>query len=176
MVAKKSIEAPRNRTTLELDGDRAVIIRRRFNAPARFVFEAWTRADLVRRWWAPASHGVVLSTCEADVRVGGRYRYVLRRGDDEIGFSGEYLEISPPHRLVYTQVFEPMAENGSVTVTVTLTEQNGATELVAHENYPSAEVREIVIASGMESGMRETMEQLEALLAELDSAPLATAG
>lgn len=167
MIAGKSTEAPRNLTTLELDGDRALTIKRRFNAPPPVVFEAWTRADFVRRWWAPASHGVVLSTCEADVRVGGRYRYVMRKGADEIAFSGEYLDISRPHRLVYTQVFEPMADSGSVTVTVTFTEQNGATELVAHENYPSAKVREIVLASGMEHGMRETMEQLEDLLAEL---------
>lgn len=175
MVEKERTEPARNRTTLELEGERSLIIKRRFNAPRRIVFEAWTRADLVKRWWAPASHGVVVAQCEADVRAGGQYRYVLRQADQEIAFSGEYLEVSPPRRLVYTQVFEPMAENGAAKVTLTFSEEGGVTEIVAHEEYPSAAVREAVLASGMEHGMRETMDQLEELLLSLMAPPRATA-
>jgi uncharacterized protein YndB with AHSA1/START domain len=167
MVARERTETTRNRTTLELAGDRALVIKRRFNAPPRIVFDAWTRADLVKRWWAPASHGVVVAQCEADVRAGGRYRYVLRQAEGEIAFSGEYLEVSPPRRLVYTQVFEPMATSGVATITLTFAEVDGGTELVAHEEYPSAAVRAQVLASGMEHGMRETMDQLEELLLSL---------
>lgn len=150
---------------MELESDRTIVISRKFNAPARIVFDAWTRADLVKRWWAPRALGVTMASCEADVRVGGGYRYVLSNPDgSEAAFSGRYTEITPPSRLVYTQVFEPMAEAGSVTVTVTFDERDGKTHMVSRELYPSKEVREAVLASGMEHGMRETMDQLDALV------------
>jgi uncharacterized protein YndB with AHSA1/START domain len=158
----------RNQTTMELRSDREIVITRTFDGPARIVFDAWTRPELVRRWWAPKSHGVSLSSCDADVRPGGTYRYVLsREGGEEIAFSGKYTEVTPPARLVYTQVFEPMAGAGEVVVTVTFEERDGKTHLVAHEVYPSAEVREAALASGMEHGMRETMDQLDELIASL---------
>src|SRR5262249_17355267 len=140
---------------------------RTFDAPARLVFDAWTRPELVRRWWAPRSHGVEVADCQADVRAGGTYRYVLRQGGQELGFSGTYSEVTPCSRLVYTHVFEPMAPMGAAVITVTFGEQGGKTRLLAREVYPSAEVRATVIATGMEHGMRETMEQLSALLHEL---------
>src|SRR5690606_27601004 len=97
--------APVNETSMELKGDREIVIERTFNGPARIVFDAWTRPELVKRWWAPRSRGVSLIACDADVRVGGTYRYVLRtdRGD-EFAFSGVYREITPHSRLVYTQI------------------------------------------------------------------------
>src|SRR5687767_11961109 len=95
-----------NITTVKLEGDNDLVITRRFNASARLVFDAWTQADLVRRWWAPKSHGVSIAACDADVKVGGRYRYVLKKNDDGnvFAFSGRYLELQPSSRLVYTQV------------------------------------------------------------------------
>ena len=157
-----------NRTTMELRSDREIVIARTFNGPARVVFEAWTRPELVRRWWAPSSHEVSVVSCDADVRVGGRYRYVLRKvGAEPFGFSGEYTEVTPHTRLVYTQFFEPMMEAGAVIVTVTFDERGGKTHLVSHELYPSKEARLAAVESGMEHGMREAMDQLDALVESL---------
>ncbi|MBM7117104.1 SRPBCC family protein [Archangium primigenium] len=169
MVASLSPEsAPKNRTSVELHGEREIIISRTFNAPARIVFDAWTRPEFVKRWWAPQSLCVTLVGCEADVRVGGAYRYQLRTPDgNAFAFSGRYTEITPPSRLVYTQVFEPMAEAGEMRITVTFDEREGKTHLVSHEVYPSAEARAGALASGMETGMLETMDQLDALVASL---------
>jgi uncharacterized protein YndB with AHSA1/START domain len=106
--------------------------------------------------------------CDADVRVGGKYRYVLRRdAGDAFGFSGKYIEVTPHSRLVYTQVFEPMADAGEVIITVTFDERDGKTRLVAHELYPSQAARDAALASGMEHGMRETMDQLDELVVSL---------
>jgi uncharacterized protein YndB with AHSA1/START domain len=169
MAARENRErTARNETTVELQSDRELIITRCFDAPVRMVFEAWTSAELVRRWWAPRSHGVTMAGCEADVRVGGKYRYVLRNSEGgEIAFSGEYREIQPPTRLVYTQVFEPMAGAGAVVVTVTFEETGGKTRMISHERYPSKQARDGALASGMEHGLRETLDQLEELVAAL---------
>ncbi|HYO93422.1 MAG TPA: SRPBCC family protein [Polyangiaceae bacterium] len=169
MNAKVTNEsAPANVTTMELRSDRALVISRTFNAPPRIVFDAWTRADLVKRWWAPSSHCVTIASCEADVRKGGKYRYVLRQASgEEIGFSGEYTEVTPHSRLVYTQIFEPMADAGAVIITVTFEDHGGKTRLISHEVYPSKEAREAALGAGMEHGMRETMDQLDALVASL---------
>jgi uncharacterized protein YndB with AHSA1/START domain len=164
-----SINASGNATSMVIESDRQILIERTFNGPPPLVFAAWTRADLVRQWWAPRSHGVTLSECTADVRVGGKYRYVMRlRDGSEVGFSGEYLELSPPARLVYTQCFEPMAAAGFVTVTVTFEAlPGGKTRLSSRELYPSKEALDAALSSGMEHGMRETMDQLDALLPTL---------
>jgi uncharacterized protein YndB with AHSA1/START domain len=151
---------------MERESDRSLVITRRFNGPARIVFDAWTKPELVKRWWAPRSHQVSIASCEADVRVGGRYRYVMRRDTGgEMAFSGTYTEVTPHTRLVYTQAFEPMRAAGEAIITVTFEERDGQTLLVAHELYPSKEVLDGTIASGMEHGMRETMDQLEELIA-----------
>jgi uncharacterized protein YndB with AHSA1/START domain len=169
MIERKSDEpTPKNTTTMDLKSDRELLITRTFNAPARIVFDAWTKAELVKRWWAPKSHGVSIAECNADVRVGGSYRYVLRPQEgDDIAFSGKYTEITPHSRLVYTQIFEPMRDAGAVIVTITFEEQGGKTRLVSHELYPSKEAREAALGSGMEHGMRETLDQLDELVASL---------
>ena len=169
MIARKESEvAPMNRTSMELVDDREIVIARTFNGPARIVFDAWTKPELVKRWWAPKSRGVSVVGCDADVRVGGNYRYVLRPAKgDEIAFSGKYTEVTPHSRLVYTQIFEPMADAGELIITVTFDEHDGKTRLVSREMYPSKEVRDIVLATDMEHGMRETMDQLDELVASL---------
>jgi len=160
-----------NRTEMELVGERELVISRTFRAPAHVVFDAWTQPDLVRRWWAPKSRGVSVLECTAEVKPGGAYRYVLGRGADErFAFSGKYLELERATRLVYTQWFEAIP-GAEVTVTVTLEEKDGATTLVARELYPSKEAREAALASGMESGMRETMDLLDELVASLAGKP-----
>ena len=173
MVAReKGSEAvAMNQTTKELRSDREIVITRTFNGPPRIVFDAWTRPELVKRWWAPGSRGV--AECEADVRPGGRYRYVIRLdGGHVFAFSGKYIEVVPPSRLVYTEVFEPTAsganpDDAGLIVTVTFDEHEGKTDMVSHSLCPSKEVRDQILASGMEQGMRQTMDQLDELVASL---------
>jgi len=153
-------------TTLELPSDREILITRTFDAPARLVFEAITRPEHVRRWWAPRSRGEML-TCEVDLRVGGAWRYVMRANDGmEVGFSGKFLELHAPTRIVQTEIFDPFPDAVSV-VTVTLTESGGRTELQSRILYPSKEVRDQVVATGMEHGMRESYRQLADVLGSL---------
>ncbi|MGD0678615.1 MAG: SRPBCC family protein [Polyangiaceae bacterium] len=158
--------ASTNSTTVERISDRELVVTRTFDGPARIVFDAWTKPDLLKRWWAPRSLGVSLFSCEADVRVGGSYRYVFGRDPKRtMAFSGIYTEVTPPSRLVWTQVFEPMRADGEAIVTATFDENNGKTRLVVHQLYPSKESLDAAVASGMERGLRETYEQLEELVA-----------
>lgn len=149
---------------LERISETEIRIIRRFNAAPALVFRAWTEPEYLRRWWAPATRGVRVALCEADVRVGGKYRYVLQGGNDEqFGFSGEYREISAPSRLVYTQVFEAFPDAAAV-CTVEFREAAGGTLLVSSEVYPSKEALDGAVSAGMEDGMRETFDQLDSLL------------
>jgi len=167
-TASGSELAPKNRTTVERRSDRELVVTRTFNAPARIVFEAWTKPELLKRWWAPRSLGVTLFRCESDVRVGGRYRYEFGRdAKNAMVFSGTYTEVSPPSRLVFTQLFEQMPAAGEAIVTATFEERDGKTRLVLHQLFPSREALDGAVASGMEKGMRITFEQLEELVASL---------
>ncbi|MEO6777696.1 MAG: SRPBCC domain-containing protein, partial [Kofleriaceae bacterium] len=115
-------------------GELELVITRTIDGPARIVFDAWTRVEHLRRWWAPEAIGAPGEGFTADVRTGGRYRYVLRlHGGGELGFSGTYLEVTPPTRLVYTSLFEPRPEAGEVLCTVTFEEHDGKTKIVLHE-------------------------------------------
>src|SRR3981189_3483164 len=151
----------RNEMIVERTADRELVVTRTFNAPAHIVFDAWTRPELLKRWWAPKSFGVSLFACESDLRVGGTYRYAFGRDpkNPEV-FSGRYKEVSPPSRLVLTQVYERLREAGEAIVTVAFEESNGKTRLTLHQLFPSKEALDGAIASGMERGMRETFDQL----------------
>jgi uncharacterized protein YndB with AHSA1/START domain len=153
-------------TTAERKSERELVVTRTFNAPARIVFEAWTRPELLKRWWAPKSFGVTLLSCEADVRVGGKYRFVFGHpaASQPMEFFGRYLEVTPHSRLVWTN--EEGAEGGQVT-TVTFEEKGGKTLLVMRDLYPSKEALDEAIASGSTGGMGETFEQLDELLVAL---------
>src|SRR5580658_9974022 len=151
----------KNCTTVERKSERELVVMRTFDGPARIVFEAWTRPELLKRWWAPKSTGVSLLSCEADVRVGGGYRFEFGRDDSEpVAFFGRYIEVAPHSRLVWTN---DESDDGAVT-TVTFEEKGGKTLLVMHELYPSKEALDGAIA-GMESGMPEMFGQLDELLA-----------
>src|SRR4051812_213545 len=106
MDATKTSEATamKNRTTVERESDRGLVVTRTFNGPARIVFEAWTRAELFKRWWVPKSFGLTLLSCEMDVRTGGTYRLVFRHPAslESMAFFGTYNEVTPPSRLVWT--------------------------------------------------------------------------
>jgi uncharacterized protein YndB with AHSA1/START domain len=154
---------PANHTAVERKSERELVITRTFNGPARIVFEAWTKPELLKLWWAPRSVGVVLLSCEADVRVGGRYRFEIgREGSKPMAFFGQYLEVAPHARLVWTN---EESDDGAVT-TVTFEDKGGKTLLTMHELYPSKEALDAAIA-GMEGGMSETFAQLEELLVTL---------
>jgi uncharacterized protein YndB with AHSA1/START domain len=154
-----------NRTTVERRSDRELVVTRSFDAPARILFEAWTKPELLKRWWAPKSRATLFS-CEMDLRVGGTYRYVFGKSPEQtMAFSGTFTEVTPPSRLVHTQVFEPMRAAGEAIVTITFEERGGKTEVVLHQRFPSKEALDGAVASGMEDGMRETLDQLDALVA-----------
>ncbi|HEY2513507.1 MAG TPA: SRPBCC family protein [Polyangiaceae bacterium] len=156
----------KNRTEVERRSDRELVVTRTFHAAARSVFDAWTKPELLKRWWAPKSMGVTLFECEQDVRVGGTYRFVFGHDPTQaMVFSGRYTEVARPTRLVFTQLFEPMRSAGEAVVTATFTERGGATTLVLHQLYPTKEALDGAVASGMEKGMRITFEQLEELVA-----------
>jgi uncharacterized protein YndB with AHSA1/START domain len=153
----------KNRTTVERKSERELVVTRTFNGPPCIVFEAWTRPELLKRWWAPKSTGVSLLSCEADVRVGGRYRFEFGYGDSKpMAFFGRYIEVIPHSRLVW---INEESDDGAVT-TVTFEEIDGKTLLVLHELYPSKEALDAAIA-GMEGGMPEQFAQLDELLVTL---------
>ncbi len=153
----------KNRTTVERKSERELVVTRTFDGPARIVFEAWTKPELLKRWWAPKSTGVTLLSCEADVRVGGRYRFEFghEASSKPMAFFGRYIEVTPHSRLVWTN---EESDDGAVT-TVTFEEKRGKTLLVMHELYPSKEALDA--NAGMESGMPETFAQLDELLVTL---------
>jgi len=157
-----------DRTTVERKSEREVVVTRRFKAPARLVFEAWTRPELLRRWWAPKSYGISFISCEADVRTGGTYRFVFGHPSSErpMEFFGRYIEVIPPTRLVWTN--DEGGEAGPVT-TVTFEERGGETLVVMHDLYPSKDALAAAIASGSTGGIGETFAQLEELLGTLDA-------
>ena len=142
----------KNRTTVERKSERELVVTRTFNGPARIVFEAWTKPELLKRWWAPKSFGVSFLSCEADVRAGGTYRFVFGHPASEqpMAFFGRYIEVTPHSRLVWTN--DEGGEGGAVT-TVTFEERGGKTLVVMHDLYPSKEALDAAIASGSTGGM-----------------------
>lgn len=154
----------KHRTTVERKSDCEVEVTRTINGPARLVFEAFTRADLLRRWWVPRSMGMTLLSCEVDARVGGKYRLVFDHGGLEpAAFFGTYTEVTPWSRLAWTN--EEGGEDGSVT-TVTFEETGGRTLVVLRERYPSKEALDAA-GTGAAEALVETFGQLDELLVEL---------
>ena len=151
----------KNRTMVERKSERELVVTRTFNATARVVFEAWTRPELFKRWWAPKSMGMSLRSCVMDVRVGGKYR--LEFEPDAMAFFGTYLEVTPPSRLVWTN--EESGEGGPVT-TVSFEEGGGKTLLTLHELYPSKEALDAA-GTGAADMMSETFAQLDELLIDI---------
>jgi len=159
--------AKKNRTTAERKSEREFVVTRTINGPARLVFEAWTKAELLAKWWVPKSFGLSLISCEVDARVGGKYRLVFKHGASEpMAFFGSYLEVKPHSRLSWTN--EEGGEGGHVS-TVTFEEKAGKTLVVLQELYPTKEALDAAVASGEigQGGMSETFDQLDELLATL---------
>src|SRR5262245_35618126 len=154
----------KNRTMVERKSERELVVTRTFNGPARVVFEAWTKPELIKRWWVPKSIDMSMLSCVMDVRVGGSYRFVFVLGNDPskpMAFFGRYLEVTPHSRLVWTN---EEGEDGGAVTTVTFEERDGKTLLVVHDLYPS---KEALDASGSTGGMGETLDQLDELVVTL---------
>jgi uncharacterized protein YndB with AHSA1/START domain len=153
----------KNRTTVERRSERELVVTRTFNGPARIVFEAWTKPELIKRWWVPKSMGMSLLSCEMDVRVGGKYRFVFGHDASKpMAFFGRYIEVTPYSRLVWTN---EESDDGAVT-TVTFEEQDGKTLLAMHELYPSKEALDAA-GTGSADATVETFAQLDELLVTL---------
>src|SRR5262245_21877487 len=150
----------KNDTTVERKSERALVVTRTFNGPARLVFEAWTRPELFKRWWVPKSIGLTLLSCELDVRVAGGYRLVFAAHPEPMAFFGKYLEVTPHSRLSWSNDESP---DGAVT-TVTFEESGGRTRVVLQDLYPSKEALDAAIASGSTGGFTEQFGQLDELL------------
>jgi uncharacterized protein YndB with AHSA1/START domain len=145
--------------TVTLPTDEQILIAREFDAPKHLVYEAWTTPELVKRWWNAKRGEVTLA--EVDLRVGGKWRYVMETEDGfEVGFHGEYREIVPNERLVATEVYEGMPEEEAVN-TLTLTEVDGRTTLTILVQHTTKEHRDAHINSGMEAGMQDALDLLE---------------
>ena len=154
-----------NRTTVERQSDRELVVTRTVNGPARLVFKAWTTADLFRQWWIPKSMPITIHSCEMDARTGGGYKLMLSQGGGApMPFFGKYLEVTPHSRLVWTN--EEGGENGAVT-TVTFEENGGKTLVTMRDLYPSKQALDDTMGQMPPETMDETFDQLEALLGTL---------
>jgi len=161
MVDRSDPPAAKNPVSVQRT-DRAVIVKRTFDAPARIVFEAWTRPELFKRWWVPKSIGLQLLSLEQDVRVGGSYRLVFDLGDGKtMAFFGKYVEVTPPSRLAWTN---EESEDGAVS-TVVFEERDGKTHLTFTEAYATREALDRNF--GASDSMPEQFAQLDAVLATL---------
>jgi uncharacterized protein YndB with AHSA1/START domain len=156
------------KATVTLPSDEEILITREFDAPRHLVYKAWTTPELVKRWWS--GHQGQMTIAEIDLRVGGRWRYVMvTDGGFEVAFHGEYREIVPGERIVTTEVYElPDAPEGKGALNfVTFTEVDGRTTLELLVRTASKQDRDAIIDSGMEVGMQEQMELLEHLVISL---------
>ena len=151
-----------NETTVERTSERELVVTRTVNGPARLVFDAWTKAELLQHWWVPKSFPITLLSCETDPRVGGKYRLTFGADGSTMDFFGRYLEVVPPTRLVWTN---EESEGEATITTVTFEETDGRTRVVVHDLYPSKESLES--DSGSTYAMPESLAQLDDLLATL---------
>ena len=147
--------------------DREIRMTRVFDAPRHLVFEAMVKPEHIRRWWGCLGEGYSVPVCEVDLRPGGAWRFVNRHPGGEAVFYGVYREITSPERLVYTEVYEPFPDVESL-VTVVLSVESGKTRVTLTAVYPSLEVRDTVLRTGMEKGAAISYDRLEEVAAELE--------
>jgi uncharacterized protein YndB with AHSA1/START domain len=152
--------------TVSTPSDREIRMTRLFDAPRRLVFEAMTKPEHIKRWWGALGEGYSVPVCEVDLRPGGRWRFVNKHPKGEAAFHGVYREITPPDRIVFTEIYEPFPDSESV-VTGVYTEEHGKTRLTVTALYPSKEVRDLVLKTGMEKGAALSYDRLEEVAREL---------
>lgn len=153
------------KVTVEAKGERELVISRAFNAPNDLVFKAYTECKYLKRWLSGAE-GWILDVCNVDLTVGGKYRWVWKKGETEMGAGGEYREISRPDRIVCTEQFDDPWYAGEAISTLTLEEKDGVTTVTNTMLYVSKEARDAVLQSPMEEGLSLSYDRLESLLAE----------
>ncbi len=156
------------KATVTLPADDQILITRAFDAPKELVYKAYTTPELVRRWWH-ANRGEVKSV-EIDLRVGGKWRYVMVTPDGtEVGFLGEYRELVPDERIVSTEVYEgvPGGDDDPALDTLTLTEADGHTTLTILMQLSNKQTRDMIIESGMEEGLQDALALLEQVAVSL---------
>ena len=146
--------------------DCEIRLTRLFDAPRHLVFEAMSRPEHIKQWWGCLGDGYSVPVCEVDLRPGGAWRFVNRHPKGEAAFHGVYREVTPPERIVFTEIFEPFPDAESV-VTAVLTEESGKTRLTASCLYPSVEVRDMVLQTGMATGAAISYDRLEEVAQEL---------
>jgi uncharacterized protein YndB with AHSA1/START domain len=147
--------------------EREIRLTRVFSAPRHLVFDALTKPEHITRWWGCLGEGYSVPHCEVDLRPGGAWRFVNRTPKGElVAFYGVFRDITPPERMVYTEIYEPFPDAESV-VTAVLTDENGKTRLTLTARYPSPEVRDTVIDSGMEAGAAISYDRLEEVASQL---------
>lgn len=150
-----------------LPSDTEILLTREFDAPAHLVFEASTKPEYVRRWWN-CMPGYTMPVCDIDLRVGGKWRYVMVAEADgrEVAFNGVYREILPNQRIVHTEIFEPFP-NAETVVTVTFVARGDKTFVSSHQQCPTKETRDAIIQSGMEVGAARAYDLLEGVAQSL---------
>lgn len=146
--------------------DSAIRMTRLFDAPRHLVFEAMSRPEHIKQWWGRLGEGYSVPVCEVDLRVGGKWKFVNRHPKGEAVFYGEYREVQPPGRIVFTEIFADFPDSVSV-VTAVLTEEGRKTRLTVTADYGSQQVRDIVQSTGMTRGAAISYDRLEDLLATL---------
>jgi uncharacterized protein YndB with AHSA1/START domain len=146
-----------------------ICLTRLFDAPRHLVFDAMSKPEHVRRWWGILSDEHSVTVCEIDLRPGGKWRFAGRGPRGEYSFHGVYREIAAPERVVFTEIFDPFPDVESV-VTSVLTEEEGKTRLTVTVLYPSIEVRDMVIKTGMAKGAAISYDRLEEVALELQRA------
>lgn len=149
--------------------DREICMTRLFDAPRALVFEAMTKPEHVRRWWGILDDKHSVTVCEIDLRPGGAWKFVGRGPQGDVTFYGVYREIDAPERCVFTEIYAPFPDVESV-VTSLLTEENGKTRLTVTAAYPTIEVRDMVLSTGMERGAAISYDRLEDVVIELQRA------
>jgi len=154
--------------TVTTPSDTDITLTRLFDAPRHLVFEAMTKPEHIRRWWGNLDAGYSVPVCEVDFRVGGKWRFVNKHPKGEAEFYGEYREIDAPGRVVFTEIFAPFPDAVSI-VTAELIDENGKTRLRANSSYPSKEVRDMVLSTGMARGAALSYDRLDDVSMELVS-------
>lgn len=154
---------PSDKLKVEARGDKEIVMTRVFDAPRHLVYETMTKAEYVRQWWGCVD-GHTMTVCDMDVRVGGKWRYVLRNDADksEHGFSGTYLELDAPKKIVNTEIFDPFPDE-TATCTLTLEEKDGKTYYQNVIVHTTKEGRDGHLGSGMEYGAGLGLDRIEEL-------------
>jgi uncharacterized protein YndB with AHSA1/START domain len=154
-------------TTVTLPSDTEILITRTFHAPPKVVFEAMTKPEHIRQWWGP--HGFHLEVCEMDARPGGKWRFAYPPDKDGVvhGFHGEVREVVPGKRFVWTETYEPMPDSLHLNTATYEDLGDGRTRVTTRVKHASKQHRDGHVGAGMEGGMRQSYERLDAVLAKL---------